>query len=179
MGDPPLVSVIVPTFNAARFIAATVDSALRQTLADLEVMVVDDGSSDDTVERVKRIGDGRIRLFEHAHRGAPAVMNAGIRAARGRYIGFLDHDDLWLPVKLERHVEYLERDRALAVTFSWTGLIDEHDRPINVHPAHWPGTLSFGQLLEDYVVGSYLVDRRAPLDGARGGMLRRAVSPVP
>jgi glycosyltransferase involved in cell wall biosynthesis len=166
----PLVSVIIPTFNAGRFVNATIESALRQTLANLEVIVGDDGSTDDTVGRVKSVRDARVRMFEFPHRGAPAVMNRGIDAARGRYLGFLDHDDLWLPTKLERHVEFLEQHPAVGVTFSWSGLIDDHDRRIDVHPRHWLGSLSFRQLLEDYVVGSTssLVVRRSTVLDAGG-----------
>lgn len=162
-GETPLVSVIIPTFNAGRFVNATIDSALRQTVENIEVLVLDDGSTDDTVTRVKSFRDPRLRICEYTHRGAPAAMNAGLHSARGQYLGFLDHDDLWLPAKLDRHVEFFERTPGVAVTFSWSGLIDERDRPIGLHPAHWRGPISFRQLLEDYVVGSSssLVIRRS------------------
>jgi glycosyltransferase involved in cell wall biosynthesis len=169
-GDIPLVSVIIPTFNAGRFVNATIESALRQTLANLEIIVSDDGSTDDTVRRVKSVRDPRVRLFEYPHCGAPGMMNRGIDAARGRYLGFLDHDDLWLPAKLERHIEFLEHHSAVGVTFSWSGLIDNQDRRLDVPQRRWCGPLSFSQLLEDYVVGSTssLVMRRSTVENAGG-----------
>jgi glycosyltransferase involved in cell wall biosynthesis len=169
-GSGPLVSVLVPAFNAGRFIATTLTSALRQTLEDFEVIVLDDGSTDDTVEQVRAFRDPRLRLTERAHRGAPAALNAGLALARGQYVALLDHDDVWLPSKLARHVAFFEGYPAATVTFSWCGLIDEHDRPITVHPSHWRGPISFSQLLEDYVVGtsSTLVIRRAALERAGG-----------
>lgn len=161
----PAVSVIIPTYNAGRFIHSTIESALRQTLDDFEIVVVDDGSTDDTLARVRSFRDRRLRIIEQPHRGAPAALNTAIDAARGRYIGFLDHDDLWVPTKLERHVEFLDRNSGVAATFSWSGLIDEQDRRIDLHPAHWRGPISFRQLLEDNVVGSSssVVMRRAAI----------------
>jgi glycosyltransferase involved in cell wall biosynthesis len=154
MLETPLVSVIIPTYNSGGFVGATLESALRQTLADFEIIVVDDGSSDDTVARVRSFPDRRLRVFEQAHRGAPAALNAAVQAARGRYIAFLDHDDLWLPAKLERHIAFFESNPSTEATFSWSGLIDERGWGIKFHPAHWRGPISFRQLLEDYVVGS-------------------------
>jgi glycosyltransferase involved in cell wall biosynthesis len=169
-GDTPLVSVLITTLNSARFIDATLESALRQTLTDFEVLVLDDGSTDDTVERVRRVRDPRVRAWEYPHRGAPAALNAGLALARGRYLALLDHDDLWLPAKLARHVDAFDAQPGAAATFSWSGLIDEHDRPIAVHPAHWHGAIGFRQLLEDYVIGpsSSLVMRRASVERAGG-----------
>ena len=104
--ESPLVSTVIPAYNAGRFINETIESALRQTLGDFEIVVIDDGSTDDTTARVRSFGDRRLRLIERPHRGAPAALNAAIGAARGKYIGFLDHDDLWAPEKLDRHVRF-------------------------------------------------------------------------
>jgi glycosyltransferase involved in cell wall biosynthesis len=152
--DRPLVTTVIAAYNSGRFIQATIESALRQTLPDFEILVVDDGSTDDTVARVRGFTDRRLRVIGLSHAGAPAALNAAIQAARGKYIGFLDHDDLWLPEKLERHVEFHDRNPDVAVTFSWSGLIDEHGRRLDLHPAHWRGPVSFRQLLEDNVVGN-------------------------
>ncbi len=167
-GSIPLVSVLIPTFNAGRFVTTTIRSALRQTLEDFEILVLDDGSTDDTVERVRAIRDSRLRLTQHEHSGAPFVLNAGLALARGQFIALLDHDDLWLPSKLARHVAFFETHPSAAVTFSWCSLIDEHDRPIAVHPSRWRGSIGFRHLLEDYVVGSSstLVMRRATVERA-------------
>jgi glycosyltransferase involved in cell wall biosynthesis len=105
----PLVSVIIPAHNREALIDRAVDSALRQTIADLEVLVVDDASSDGTVARLEaRPADRRLRLLRHAvNRGAAAARNTGIAAAQGEFVAFLDSDDEWLPEKLERQLACL------------------------------------------------------------------------
>jgi len=105
----PLASVVVPAFNAAATIVATVQSALNQSLTSLEVIVVNDGSTDSTAQIVDEIADPRVRLVNQANRGLPAARNAGIRASHGTYVAFLDSDDLLLPDFLSLGVEALQR----------------------------------------------------------------------
>ena len=102
----PLVSVVIPTFNYGRFVASAIQSALDQTFRDFEIVVVDDGSTDDTTEIVSRFG-AAVRYIYQPNRGLSAARNRGIQAARGEWIGFLDADDLWLPTKLERQLSVL------------------------------------------------------------------------
>ena len=97
--DRPAISVIIPTFNRAQDVAAAVASVLDQTWTDFELIVVDDGSTDDTDAALAPLAD-RIRLLRQPNRGVSAARNAGIDAARGRLIAFLDSDDRWLPKKL-------------------------------------------------------------------------------
>jgi len=105
----PLVSVVVPAYNSGAFIRETIRSVLTQTLADLEMIVVDDGSTDETPSLVAQARDPRVRLIQVPHSGLPpATRNRGLREARGRFVAFLDADDLWLPGKLEAQVRYLE-----------------------------------------------------------------------
>lgn len=99
----PLVSVVVTVHNQAPFVAATLDSVLAQTYPNVDVIVVDDGSTDDTLVRCARYGD-RIRLLPRANGGVGAARNTGVAAARGAYIAHLDGDDLWHPDKLARQV---------------------------------------------------------------------------
>ena len=108
MNKNPLVSAIIPTYNRAHVIGEAVESALTQTYSNMEVIVVDDGSKDDTLERLKKFGD-RIRVIAQANAGPAAARNSGIEESRGELIAFLDSDDLWLPEKTERQVELLER----------------------------------------------------------------------
>lgn len=114
MSEEPLISVIVPAFNAERFIAATLDSVLAQTEQRWECVVVDDGSRDDTVSvaRAYERRDGRIRLFEAEHGGSSHARNAGFRelAPSSRYVTFMDADDVWLPHALTRLLATLESD---------------------------------------------------------------------
>lgn len=109
MAQAPTVSVVIPAFQRAGSIGRAVDSALRQTAADLEVIVVDDGSRDGTADVVRGIADPRVRLIEHAtNRGGNAARQTGIDAARGRWVAFLDSDDLWLPGKLDKQLARLQ-----------------------------------------------------------------------
>lgn len=123
-----LVSVVVPCFNAAKFISGTIESVRRQTFENFEIIVVDDLSTDDTVQVVKAfcLLDSRVRLIELPNNnGAPAIpRNVGIQAARGGWIAFLDADDIWHPHKLEMQM------RALAehgVQMCSTQMRDFHD----------------------------------------------------
>jgi glycosyltransferase involved in cell wall biosynthesis len=103
-----LVSTIIPTYNRANLITEALDSVLAQTFPNVEVIVVDDGSTDATSEVLARYG-GRIRVIYQRNAGPAAARNRGIAAANGEFIAFLDSDDLWLPEKLERQVNLLER----------------------------------------------------------------------
>ena len=102
---PPEVSVVVPTHNRSGLLAQTLHSVLWQRGVDLEVLVVDDGSTDDTAEVVAALGDPRVRLLRHATpRGVSAARNRGVAAASGRWLAFCDDDDLWAPDKLARQL---------------------------------------------------------------------------
>jgi glycosyltransferase involved in cell wall biosynthesis len=98
-GANPLVSAVIPTYNYGQFVAEAVESALAQTYSPLEVVVVDDGSTDDTAERLQPYR-GRIRYLYQENRGLSGARNAGIRAARGEYVALLDSDDAWKPEKI-------------------------------------------------------------------------------
>lgn len=119
---PPLVSVVVRAWNRAHLIRDTLESIIAQTERDLEILVVDDGSTDGTegiVEEAARI-DARVRLLRQDHRGPAAALNTGVRAARGSYVAFLDSDDLWAPECVARRVEALRADPSLgAVLVDW------------------------------------------------------------
>ncbi len=104
----PLVSVIIPTFNRGGVVARAIDSVLGQTYHPVEVVVVDDGSTDATPEVLKTYGDAIVRVVQD-NAGPSAARNRGIRESRGELIGFLDSDDLWLPSKLERQVDLLTK----------------------------------------------------------------------
>jgi len=104
------VSIIIPTYNRAKFIGGAIQSVLGQTYQDFEVIIIDDGSTDNTKEAVRRFKDSRISyLVQKENRGTSMVKNIGIREAKGKYIAFLDDDDKWLPEKLEMQVSKLEK----------------------------------------------------------------------
>lgn len=105
----PTVTVIIPTYNRAHLVGRAIQSVLNQTYQDLEIILVNDGSTDNTEEIVKVFNDDRIRYIRHdENKGAAAARNTGIEAALGEYIAFQDSDDEWLPEKLEKQIRVLE-----------------------------------------------------------------------
>ncbi len=108
MGSGPLVSVVIPTYNRAGIIGSTIDNAFEQTYRNIELIIVDDGSTDDTQSRLRQYGN-RIRVITQANAGPAVARNRGAQAARGDIIAFQDSDDAWKPTKLERQVALLER----------------------------------------------------------------------
>lgn len=122
----PLVSVVVPTFNRAYCLARTLDSALAQTHARLEVLVVDDGSTDGTAALVReRYGDDpRVVYLHQANAGVSAARNHGLRAARGDFVALLDSDDVWQPWKIELQLRCLERFPELGMVWTDMAAID-------------------------------------------------------
>jgi glycosyltransferase involved in cell wall biosynthesis len=105
--DNPLVSVVVPAFNAANTIAETLHSISRQTYPALEIVVVDDGSTDATAEIARRHGDPRLRVVAKANGGVASARNAGIRDSKGAFVAFIDADDLWHPTKIAKQLQVL------------------------------------------------------------------------
>src|SRR4051794_17773364 len=113
--EKPLVSVIIPTYNGSAFLGETIDSVLAQTYSKVEVIVVNDGSTDGTASLLAAYGD-RIRTSVTANLGTAAARNEGIRLSSGSLIAFLDHDDLWTPDKLEKQVQVMQADASVGMT---------------------------------------------------------------
>jgi glycosyltransferase involved in cell wall biosynthesis len=105
-----MFSVVMPLFNKAAFVVAAVRSILAQEIKDLEVIVVDDGSTDDSVQRLNLIIDSRLTILRHSNAGVAAARNKGIAAVQGAYICFLDADDLWAPDHLTKIMELIDED---------------------------------------------------------------------
>ena len=138
------VSVIIRTYNRAYILGEAIASAIQQTVPPLEVIVVDDGSTDATSEVVRAFQDDRIRLIKHeANRGVGAAGNTGVSAARGELIAFLDSDDLWEPDKLEKQLAFLERHPEVDILFSDVVIVDGEVR----HPSMVPFMKAFPKLL--------------------------------
>lgn len=108
MKDNPLVSVIIPCFNLAKYLPEAIESVLMQTYRPLEIIVVDDGSTDDTSDVARRYGDRGVKLIRQENKGLAAARNAGLKVASGEYLALLDADDTFLPEKMQRQVEYME-----------------------------------------------------------------------
>lgn len=123
----PTASIIVPAFNVAATIGETLTFLLAQTFDDYEIIVIDDGSTDDTSVVVEPFcADHRVRLIHQRNRGLAGARNSGIAAARGEFIGFCDADDLWEAEKLAAHVRHLTRTRRVGVSYSGSSLIDDN-----------------------------------------------------
>ena len=126
----PSVSVVMPTFNRAELIVESIQSVIAQTYRDWELLVVDDGSTDDTIERIDALGDPRIRVLKQARIGNSAKLrNIGVEAARGDYVAFLDSDDLWDPSKLEIQIEALSSEEG-AWCYTEHHLVDARGTPM-------------------------------------------------
>jgi glycosyltransferase involved in cell wall biosynthesis len=161
----PMVSAIVCVYNGAEFLASTLDSALAQTYSAFELIVIDDGSTDGSMDLLSKYSDPRIRTIRQSNRGAAAALQAGIDIARGKYVALLDQDDIWEPDKLRCHVELFEQKPEIDLTFSWFRLIDGQGNDMGVHSSRYRGTISFPDLLCDFVIGasSNVVIRRSAL----------------
>jgi glycosyltransferase involved in cell wall biosynthesis len=125
---PPRTSVIITSYNYARYLPTAMASVLTQTDRDLELIVVDDSSSDDSVALARACADSRVRVIVQPHRGLGAARNTGIRSARGLYIAFLDADDVWAPDKLARQCDLLERQPDVGLVYTRFGIIDAEGR---------------------------------------------------
>ena len=132
-GDQPLVSVIIPTYNRAYCLARAVDSALAQTHRKIEVLVIDDGSTDGTREMIgSRYGeDGRVRYLPQANRGVSNARNTGLAAARGEFAALLDSDDLWMPWKIELQVACMEHFPEVGMIWTDMQAIDPDGKVFN------------------------------------------------
>lgn len=127
-----LVSIIMPSYNTANFIAQTLDCVLAQTYTNWELVIVDDCSTDDTDAVVARYQDQRIRYLKNEkNSGAAVSRNRALREAKGRWIAFLDSDDLWTPDKLEKQIRFMTENHCV---FSYTNYleIDEDAKPLGV-----------------------------------------------
>lgn len=125
--NSPKVSVIIPCYNREKFVKETVDSALSQDYPNIEVVAVDDGSTDSTLEILRGYGD-RIRVLQHpgrVNRGQSASINLAMRSTRGEYVAILDSDDVWRPEKTRRQVEILEKNPGCGLVYANGLAIDE------------------------------------------------------
>lgn len=167
----PRVSVVIPTFNCGQFIRRTVKSALAQTYRDLEVIVVDDGSTDGTRSILSEYGSS-VRYIFQSNQGASAARNAALEKASGEFIAYLDADDLWVPDKLARQVEYLDANPGCGLVHTDVAVIDEQDSVLyarfnqETQRAVPQGTCLRQLLLRSHIQTLTVVERRAAFDCA-------------
>jgi glycosyltransferase involved in cell wall biosynthesis len=168
--SPPTVSVVMAARNYARFLPAAVESVLAQTVTDWELLIIDDGSTDETPAAVRSfLGDRRVRYLASDRLGQPRAKNLGARLARGAFIAFLDADDAWRPTKLERQLDLLHARPAVGVCFCRRLLMDEAGtvRPANDPPAP-RGRVLPAIFLRNFVCFSSVVVRRHVLEHVGG-----------
>jgi len=166
----PAVSVIIPTYNRADFLCSAIQSVLDQTFRDFELIVVDDGSRDNTREAVEGFTDPRIRYVYQENKGISGARNTGIRNANATYIAFLDSDDLWLPQLLEVEIPILNTNQdvglvyARAQSMDWSGEMLK-GRIVGAPQRYPDGTLK-SLLYGDFVCTITVVARRESLERA-------------
>ena len=132
----PVVSVVVASYNHSLFVQECLRSVLQQEIEHLEILVTDDGSTDDTAAQVAALADDRIRLNAFpSNQGACTALNDAIRRSRGRYIAVLNSDDVFLPGKLRRQIDYLDAHPNIGAVFGWPHFIDDQGAPY-LDPAH-------------------------------------------
>lgn len=161
----PKVSVVIPAYNAMTYLPDTVESVLRQTFTDFEVLIVNDGSSDQVVEWACGLVDPRVKLISQENQGASGARNTGIAHAQGEYVAFLDADDIWEPTKLEKQVCCLEDNPAVGLVNTWTVLINKQGKSTgSVSTSQAEGNVWKQIILYNFLVCSSVVVRRCCFD---------------
>lgn len=166
------VSVIIPAYNAAATVERTISSVLNQTYADLEVLVVDDGSTDETAALVQRMADvdRRIRLLQKPNGGLVSARNHGIAHASGEFIAPLDADDLWHPEKIGKQVALIrERGDQVGLVYTWARGIDVQDRVLfDITPCSLRGNVYAALIMRSFVGSGAPLVRRHCVDEVGG-----------
>lgn len=157
-GVEPFISIITPSYNASSFIIETIRSVQSQTYTNWEMIIIDDVSKDNTCEIIRREieKDDRIHLIELKENGGAAIArNTGINHARGKYVAFLDSDDLWLPEKLEKQIAFMQ---ANDIAFSFTSYqIMNQDGVLTDKIIHVPEKINYDGLLKNTIIGCLTV----------------------
>jgi glycosyltransferase involved in cell wall biosynthesis len=143
------VTVCIPIYNRSEALRSTVDSVLAQTFPDWELLLVDDGSTDDTPQVAQSYGDPRIRYIRQENRGHSAARNHGLAVAQGEYIAYLDHDDRWWPDKLRLQVAYLDAHPEAGVVYGRFRRIDEAGRDLGLGGWHEAAGWIYEELLAE------------------------------
>lgn len=166
MSEQPLVSVVIATYNMGQYLPLAIDSVLNQSWSNLEVVVIDDGSQDDTPEQMTRYEkDTRVRYFPTENRGQPQAKNKGLQESKGDFIAFCDADDLWQPCKLEVQIPYFENPE-VGVVYSEVSYIDQHGDPVDkeIPYERHSGTVTDKLVIKNFVPFGTAVIRSACLD---------------
>ncbi len=170
MNNLPTISVIVPAYNAARTILKTIESVQQQTFSDFELIVINDGSTDQTLELLGTVEDPRIKIFSYENAGVSVARNRGIAHATGDFIAFIDTDDLWTSDKLELQLAALQHQEEAGVAYSWTSFMDEQGGAFHAaKPIFFEGNVHAQLLLCNFLnCGSNPMIRRQAIESVGG-----------
>jgi glycosyltransferase involved in cell wall biosynthesis len=161
----PAVSVVLPVYNCPRYVGEAIESILAQSFADFELIMIDDGSTDETPSVLRRYSDPRIRLVRQENRGLAATLNRGIELAKGRYIARQDQDDISYPERFAKQAAYLDRHPSCALVGTWADIWRENASTGRQHRhASDNATLQYELLLNNPFVHSSVMIRKAALD---------------
>jgi len=166
----PIISIIVPAYNAERTILKTIESIQQQTFSNFELIVINDGSADRTLEVLDTVKDHRLKIFSYQNGGVSVARNRGIAHATGEFITFLDPDDLWTADKLELQLAALQQHPEAGVAYSWTHYMDEQGEYFHAdEPITFEGNV-YADLLVKYFLsnGSNPLIRRQALESVGG-----------
>jgi glycosyltransferase involved in cell wall biosynthesis len=163
--DRVTVSIVLPIHDGAPYVRQAIDSLLAQSFSDFELVAIDDGSRDESADIVRTYSDQRIILLQQENKGLPATLNRGIAVARGRYIARQDQDDVSLPERIAKQVEFLDSHPDIAMVGTWAEIFDESGRGgrFHRHPRD-PATLKFELLFDNPFVHSSVMLRASALE---------------
>lgn len=166
----PSISVIIPVFNGDKTIKDTIRSVLNQTFPHFELLIINDGSTDSTLDIIKTIDDPRLKILSYPNAGLAASRNRGITQSKGDYISFIDADDLWTEDKLQSQWELLKKNPKAGVAYSWTNFIDESGNSIKRKtPLSLEGNVVKELFLVNFIEnGSNVLIRKSALDQVGG-----------
>jgi glycosyltransferase involved in cell wall biosynthesis len=164
---PPAVSVLLPTRDRASRVGVSIESVLKQSFEDFELILIDDGSRDNTGEVAGRFRDPRMRILTQDRLGLSRALNAGLAVARGRYVAQIDSDDAWLPHLLETQVAVLEAEPDAGLVYARAAVVDQNGQPTEEvwgGPLRWPDDPLASLLYNDPVCNITALKRRECID---------------
>lgn len=158
----PLISVILPVYNAEKYIKESIDSILNQTYNNFELIIINDGSRDNSAEIIKLYSDQRIRYYEQQNQGLAKTLNTALSYAKGKYIARQDNDDISLPDRFEKQINFLEHNPEIAILGSWAEIIDENGLKTGRFHHHPTSSLElrFGLVFDNPFVHSSIMARK-------------------
>lgn len=165
----PVVSIVLPVKNGAQYIGKAIDSILNQTYTNFELIIIDDGSTDETVKIVNQYKDSRLRLISQENQGVAKAANRGFALSKGQYITRHDHDDISLPTRLEKQVQYLETHPECGMVGAWAHIwcADQPTERTHRHPTS-PGEIALALIFDAPFVNASCLFRKEVLQWSGG-----------